>query len=368
MATQDALYIAFEALSRAKVSIDRYANYDRLAEKFNQSIYDYPRSYDTYYGGENPRFMAAIRDLSAPTSYFESRISGLWASLPEDKREERQAEFFVGDPLNALAFVEITKKRLEWTKSFGRLVGLVSDDLPAGAYGGTPALDKVLGSEFAPRRSFLKEFHNPPKAPARPDALDGKKVSELSQARDKDFNGDVKFEAPYALENAVKERSAELTLWHDATMAFFTTASDWISWAERETAPKAFGDILIGGTKNVTTVTFGDGTVINAPLTIAGSIENSLNNLQSGQAPADMSAAIEALLKAIATASQDLPEDKAEDMALDGETVAKELSRATPRKAEAQSKLTSIAKTAEALGKAALPILDAVKKLLPFLA
>lgn len=154
-----------------------------------------------------------------------------------------------------------------------------------------------------------------------------------------------------------EERVAELKTWLEAARAFLRNAQSWTLWANLRIDDQK----QVKG-QTVVTVKIGDNNTFNAPVAIAETIKDSLKHINTSNADDALKTALQELIRTIGEAGEDLPTDKAEDLAIDGEAVARELARETPRKEKLRDQINGLAATAQALGKAALPILDAVGK------
>lgn len=141
-----------------------------------------------------------------------------------------------------------------------------------------------------------------------------------------------------------------------------------ISYWTRLTLPHDITYIYTGELlMNNKIIKIGSGTVINAPITIADTIENSFNQVaQSGQTD-EVKKLFETLMKQVAATADRLPVDKTKDLSQDVETLGKELASGTPRRKWYELSLEGIKSAAEAVGEVGTPLIKTVTKLLPLL-
>lgn len=120
-------------------------------------------------------------------------------------------------------------------------------------------------------------------------------------------------------------------------------------------------------TMNYKTITFGDGARVSAPIIIADTVENCLNQIQSGVSDDLVGELMEDLLREIAEAADSIPTEGSEELARDVKSLTDEISSGKPRKSGYEFFIQNIEKTAGIIGDVGKPILKTVGKLLPVL-
>jgi hypothetical protein len=123
-------------------------------------------------------------------------------------------------------------------------------------------------------------------------------------------------------------------------------------------------------TKQVKTIKIGGKAEINAPVTIADTIQNSFNTLAESKVNDDLKTLLDELLKAVTEANNQVPSDKAEEgkrMARDAKMLIEEAVSSEPRRQWYEISLDGLLKAATNIGKLAGPVVTIVGKLRPLL-
>src|SRR5262249_54118250 len=105
-------------------------------------------------------------------------------------------------------------------------------------------------------------------------------------------------------------------------------------------------------------INIGSGATINAPVTIAETIQGSFNTIDESAADDELKRALRELATAVAEAARAASPEQAEHMASDLETVTREATRSTPRASWVRVGLDSLREAAQALGEIGLPIIE----------
>lgn len=106
-------------------------------------------------------------------------------------------------------------------------------------------------------------------------------------------------------------------------------------------------------------INIGANTTVNAPVTIADSIEASFNRLEQSSMDDRLKDLLRQLGEAVAVAARDAPADAGSQLANDVDTLTKELSSPSPRPAWYRLALDGLRETAAKLGAVAVPVLEA---------
>ncbi|WP_425091232.1 hypothetical protein [Tropicimonas sp. S265A] len=331
---------AFEALAEAEVVIDRFR---RFAQKqVGGHILGSTDFYDRQINAQGIELAKAVARLQGPLASIESEISALWPRLDQTQRHaSATSALYCDDPL-------------------GRAVPERDADNPRDL--SASLTDWFLKSYLKPNRGV-----DPPKAPATPDSLAGHALDLVtSQRRSETRFHQGSYLNQYSVEvfsnmgQVNREHAARvdnLTSWLQATRTFIRNAQSWLLWANMQIEDQK----TVKG-QTVITVKIGDNNTFTAPIAIADTIKDSLKHINTSTADDDLKAAVQDLIKAIAETGEALPADTTEDLAIDAEGLAREVGRDAPRKSKVKGQLDGLAQTAQALGKAALPILDAAAK------
>ena len=109
-------------------------------------------------------------------------------------------------------------------------------------------------------------------------------------------------------------------------------------------------------------IQIGEGAQINAPVTIADSIENSFNTIRESTADDELKRVLEDLARAVAESARSAPPEQAETMAGDLQTLTTEATKAEPRRKWYTLSLESLREAAQTLGEVGLPIVDLTAK------
>jgi hypothetical protein len=109
------------------------------------------------------------------------------------------------------------------------------------------------------------------------------------------------------------------------------------------------------------TITIQSGAQINAPVTIADSIESSFNRIESGAGDPAMAELLRRLTTAVAEVSGHVNNTIAAELAGDVEVLTGELTRPAPRPRWYRTALDSILDTATTLGSVAAPVIEITK-------
>jgi len=110
-------------------------------------------------------------------------------------------------------------------------------------------------------------------------------------------------------------------------------------------------------------ITIGDNATINAPITIADTIEESFNVIQQSPIDENIKELLEELTQAVVVSANAAPPEVAQAMARDVETLAKEVTSENPRRSWWELSLASLREAATTLGQVATPILDITARL-----
>jgi hypothetical protein len=114
-------------------------------------------------------------------------------------------------------------------------------------------------------------------------------------------------------------------------------------------------------------INIGAGATVNAPVTIADSIEGSFNVIKASSADDALKQLLEELTAAVAEAAHSASPEQAAEMARDIETLAAEATSAAPRRKWCQLSIDGLREAAHALGEIGTPILDVTTKLVALL-
>ena len=117
-------------------------------------------------------------------------------------------------------------------------------------------------------------------------------------------------------------------------------------------------------------INIGAGAHIEAPVTIADTIQNSFNTLQESSLEDETKQLLEQLLTAVTAVNKQVAPDKvdeAEAMVRDAKALVDEATSAKPRRRWYEVSVEGLKEAANNIGEIADPVLDIVKKLLPLL-
>lgn len=144
---------------------------------------------------------------------------------------------------------------------------------------------------------------------------------------------------------------------------------------ERCAAPGEITQLFIGRVETLNarevvmnqqrSISIGAGAMINAPVTVADSIEGSFNRIEQSNLDPALGALLRDLGQAVVGAAQEAPTSVAEQMARDVETLTTELTSDAPRARWYRLALDGLRETAATLGSAAAPVLDLIAKISP---
>lgn len=112
-------------------------------------------------------------------------------------------------------------------------------------------------------------------------------------------------------------------------------------------------------------INIGAGATINAPVTVADSIEGSFNRLEQSTVDPELTSLLRDLGRAVVEAAQVVPSLTAEQMARDVQTLTTELTSEAPRAPWYRLALESLRETAMTVGSAATPVVDLIAKIAP---
>jgi hypothetical protein len=110
-------------------------------------------------------------------------------------------------------------------------------------------------------------------------------------------------------------------------------------------------------------IQIGAGAQINAPITIADSIENSFNTIQDSSADDQLKAVLRELTEAVAQAAHSASPEHAAEMGRDLETLAAEATSAQPRRRWYELSLEALRDTARTLGEVGVPVVELTAKI-----
>jgi hypothetical protein len=114
-------------------------------------------------------------------------------------------------------------------------------------------------------------------------------------------------------------------------------------------------------------ISIGDGATINAPVTVADSIDGSFNRLEQSRVDPALVSLLRDLGRAVVGATHEAPPSVAEQMARDVETLTTELTSDAPRAPWYRLALEGLRDTATTLGGAATPVLDLIATIGPLI-
>jgi hypothetical protein len=114
-------------------------------------------------------------------------------------------------------------------------------------------------------------------------------------------------------------------------------------------------------------ISIGDGAIINAPVTVADSIDGTFNRLEQSRVDPALVSLLRDLGRAVVGATHEAPPSVAEQMARDVETLTTELTSDAPRAPWYRLALEGLRDTATTLGGAATPVLDLIATIGPLI-
>ena len=113
-------------------------------------------------------------------------------------------------------------------------------------------------------------------------------------------------------------------------------------------------------------INFGDHATVHRDFVVAGAIQESFNTIEASDAKGELRAELKHLAMQIAEMTKDLPEEKAREVARNLETLTDEATGKSPKKWYDVS-AQGIIGAAQAIGGAALPVIETVQKILSLL-